>query len=120
MPTQDSTKVYSKEEVDAQAFFAPKKNSKNDLYNLMRFISKEYRFPGAAIRYGLSGDVLLLFTVDKQGNLTDFKVDKPMYPEIEAELIRVVQLTSGQWKPAMKDDKVVNSMFTLPWKFSVR
>lgn len=61
--------------------------------------------------------VIVNFTVCKDGSVTDVKVLRSGGEQCDAEAIRAVKLTSGNWIPAQNDGKPVACKFTLPVVF---
>ncbi len=78
-----------------------------------RFISKEFRYPLAALRNGISGRVLLAFTVNTQGFLEDIKILQDPGFGTAQEAIRVLK-KSGRWLPGKIHGIPVRMFFTLP------
>lgn len=81
------------------------------LKNFYKFIRNNYNNPDIP---NLKGKVVVRFTINEDGTLTDFKIIKDLNFGAGEELIRVLKLTSGKWTPAMKNGKKVKSTFTLP------
>lgn len=75
------------------------------------FIKKNYNTPDVP---NLKGKVIVGFTINEDGTLSDFKIVKDLKHGTAEELIRVLKLTSGKWTPAQKEGKKVKSTFTLP------
>lgn len=79
------------------------------------FLKKNYNTPDVP---NLKGQVIVGFTINEDGTLSDFKIVKDLKHGTAEELIRVLKLTSGKWSPAKKDGKNVKSTFTLPINIS--
>jgi hypothetical protein len=60
-----------------------------------RYLEKNKRIPQE--NPNLIGEVVISFTVNKKGELSDFKVDKPLSPQHDAEAIRLVR-EGPAWK----------------------
>jgi len=87
---------------------------------LQRFIAENVQYPPKALEIEAQGTVNVMFVVRRDGTVTDIKIfgdRKNKY--LEAEAIRVIQSTSGMWKPAMQRDKPVNMRFRIPIKFQI-
>lgn len=87
---------------------------------LQRFIAENVQYPPKALETEAQGTINVMFVVRRDGTVTDIKImggRKNKY--LEAEAIRVIQSTSGMWKPAMQRDKPVNMRFRIPIKFQI-
>jgi periplasmic protein TonB len=82
---------------------------------LERNMTKE--LPDSAIeKYGASSlQVIVLFTIQKDGSISDVKVlnEKKHHPEMVSEAIRIIK-ESPKWLPALKKGKPVRSYFRQP------
>lgn len=87
---------------------------------LQRFIGENVQYPPKALEVEAQGTINVIFVVRRDGTVTDIEIlgsRKNKY--LEAEAIRVIQSTSGMWKPAMQRDKPVNMRFRIPIKFQI-
>ena len=84
---------------------------------LREFIKKNIRYPEELKNSGISGKVVLSFFVYEDGTIKDIKVIRSLNEKLDAEAIRVLNLTSGMWKPGMQNGKVVRCMMTIPVEF---
>lgn len=87
---------------------------------LRRFIAENINYPEMAIDADISGTVNVVFVVTKDGKVRDIGIlgAKKGFG-LEEEAIRVIQLTSGRWKPAKQRDRTVNMRFRMPVKFQI-
>lgn len=85
---------------------------------LMLFLSHNLKYPQKAIDENVEGTVLVQFIVAKDGWIKDPKIIRSVSPEIDEEAMRVVEYMA-KWKPAIKDGKPVQCMYTLPLKFKI-
>ncbi len=84
--------------------------------NMFKFLMENIKFPPELIESGLSGKVVVNFTVKPDGSLADFEVVKSLSPEADAEALRVVKAMPA-WEPAILDDKPVATSYSLPIYF---
>jgi len=79
-----------------------------------RFLSKNLRYPknGADI----SGRVILSFMILPSGHLTDFTVEKKLFPEYDKEALRVMR-KSPKWQPGRKNGKAIAVKYYIPIHF---
>jgi len=80
------------------------------------FLHKNLKWPDTAI--DAQGNVIISFFVEKDGRLTDIKVDRGLNKQFDAEALRVINL-SPKWIPAMKNNKSIKSKYTVPISFTV-
>jgi len=64
-----------------------------------KFIKDNLVYPQEYKAMGLKGKVKVIFYVNEDGTITDIKVVKGLNTKIDAEVIRVIQLTSKMWDP---------------------
>ena len=89
-------------------------------------IQKFYEFLGANIKYpamaaenNIQGAVLVSFTVEKDGSLTDIKIDRKLGYGTDEEAVRVLKI-SKRWNPGMQNGKPVRVKYNIPIKFSLQ
>jgi protein TonB len=80
---------------------------------LLTFLRNNIQYPASATA---SGKVFVNFTVQKTGQLADFKVVKGLEPAIDAEALRVVKLMPP-WKPGLQNGVPVDVSYTIPIAF---
>jgi len=83
-----------------------------------KFLAKNIRYPAEAVKNNTQGTVIIGFVVEADGQLTNVKIIKGVSPEIDAEAIRVIQI-SPKWKPALQNNKPVRVQFRMPISFSL-
>ncbi len=79
-----------------------------------KHLQRNLRYPSSAQRANASGKVYVQFTVCTDGTLCDFSVIKGIGFGCDEESVRVLELSSGKWKPARQRGKPVRSKFTVP------
>ena len=87
---------------------------------LYRYIFKKIKYPRNCVAKGISGIVVVKFTIDTLGLLSNIHTVKSLAPEIDAEAIRVIESMNHmkkRWKPGRHEGRAVNVDFTLPIKF---
>ena len=103
--------------VDAPALFCEKEPEfpgGNDA--LVAFLSREIQYPEIALSNGITGTVLVVFVVEKDGSVSNAKVKVPLFPECDKEAVRVV-MAMPKWKPGEKDGHKVRCFFQVPITF---
>lgn len=72
------------------------------------YLMSNLRYPDEAVRKGIEGTVRVIFTVDENGNTSDFRVISSPDKLLSDEALRIVS-KSGIWKPAKE--------FNIPVKY---
>jgi len=80
---------------------------------LMRFIRNNTQYPKAFMGINFQGVVVVRFIIDKTGTVVCPRVILSLYPEFDAEALRVVQLLP-KWIPGRKDYKRADFCYTVP------
>ena len=82
------------------------------------FLSKSIKYPAFAADNDIQGNVFVSFVVEKDGSLTDIKVDRKLGFGTDEEALRVLKL-SKRWNPGMQNGKAVRVKYNIPIKFSL-
>jgi len=89
--------------------------------DLYKFLRENIKYPATAKAAKAEGMVIVKFVVKEDGSLTGIEQanpDKPLHPDLVIEAIRVVSAMPN-WKPGMKEGKVVPMEYMLPIKFKL-
>lgn len=84
---------------------------------LNTFLESSIVYPSDAVDNEIQGVVIVNFTVEKDGSLSNIKTDKKLGFGIDEEAIRVLKLTK-KWYPATQNGKAVSVAYSMPIKFS--
>lgn len=87
--------------------------------SLGAFILKHIQYPVEARRMGINGDVLIGFTIEKDGSLNSFSILKGIGGGADQESLRVIKL-SPNWKPGMQKGQPVRVRHAIPVSFQMR
>ena len=74
------------------------------------WVNDRLRYPNEARRNRIEGAVVMNFTIDEEGRVTNIVVKKSPHPSLEREAVRVVS-RSPLWQPALRDGKPVKYTF---------
>ncbi len=85
------------------------------LNGLMVDVARGMRYPDDA--EGEEGLVIVSYTVDANGNITNVEVTEGVNEAIDREAIRVVQ-GLRKWQPAMKDGRPMATQMRQPLEFN--
>ena len=81
-----------------------------------KFLNKNLRYPQEAEGEGVSGRVLMSFVVEKDGTLSNFKIERPAGHGFDEEATRVLKLAKA-WKPGIQNGRPVRVKFVIPINF---
>ncbi len=69
----------------------------------MRYLNRNFHYPDAAVQQGIEGTVVVQFTVDSTGNVSDIHVVSGPESGGLREHTEWIIRHSGKWVPAYKD-----------------
>ena len=79
-------------------------------------IVSNLHYPEAALKAGISGTVLVNFTINHEGEVQNIRVMQGISPECDAEAMRVTGLLKG-WSPGVRNGKPVEITVSVPVEF---
>lgn len=91
---------------------------KGGVQKFYQYIGSVLKYPNDALRDRITGSVLVVYTVEKDGRLTDVIAERSVHPELDAEAIRIVK-SSPKWIPATHRGIPIRVKYTIPIKFSM-
>lgn len=83
------------------------------------WVNQHLEYPEVARENGVSGRVMLQFTVNPNGSVTDVKVLRGVDPALDKEAVRVIS-SSPKWEPGRQRDRAVKVTYTFPVVFQLR
>ncbi|MBR5655247.1 MAG: energy transducer TonB [Prevotella sp.] len=83
---------------------------------LRHYLSENLQYPGGAMEKGIEGEVVVYFSVEKNGTLKNISLAQSMEPTLDAEALRLVQ-GMPRWIPALKKGKKTKGEVNLPISF---
>lgn len=83
-----------------------------------KFLGQNIKYPAIAAENNIQGNVFVSFTVEKDGMLSDIKIDRKLGYGTEEEAVRVLKL-SRRWNPGMIGDRPVRVKYNIPIKFAL-
>lgn len=86
---------------------------------LMKWLSKNLKYPASAQDAGIQGRVVVQFVVNKDGSIVEPKVVRSVEPSLDKEAIRVVS-AMPKWTPGKQRGKTVRVRYTLPVMFRLQ
>jgi TonB family protein len=83
------------------------------------FLGSNIKYPEQAVKNNVQETVYLAFIVEKNGSISDVKVDgEKVGYGLEEEAVRVMKL-SKSWNPGLDNKKPVRVKYNLPVKFAI-
>lgn len=83
-----------------------------------QFLMSTIKYPKLAVENNIQGHVFVSFTVEKDGSLTDIKIDRKLGYGTDEEAVRVLGL-SEKWNPGTQNGKPVRVKYNIPIKFAL-
>lgn len=83
-----------------------------------KFIASTIRYPATAREQHIQGRAICTFIVEKDGSLSNIRVQRNVSPEIDEEAIRVLKL-SPTWKAGIQNHHKVRTRFSVPIAFTL-
>lgn len=90
-----------------------------DLTTFRNWVQSKVKYPQLAQENNISGRVLLMFVVEKDGSLTNIEVLQTPDSSLSEEAIRVLK-TSPKWTPGKQRNQSVRVKYTLPIDFRIQ
>lgn len=84
-----------------------------------KWIMDNVKYPEKVKAAGIHGRVIVQFTINESGKVTDTKILKGVHPALDAEAKRVVS-SSPDWTPGISDGKKVPVTFVVPVFFRAK
>lgn len=110
-PIDLSGKIYTVQQLDK----APEARIDDKYRNVQDFIMQSMKYPEAATRLSIAGEVELRFVVETSGLPSNIIVLKPVGGGCTEEAIRIVQQI--KWIPGITSNKAVRTCYNLKIKF---
>ncbi len=89
---------------------------KGGIQQFYRYLASSINYPRDAMERGLTGSVIVSFMIEKDGQIVDAKVDRPVMPSMDREALRVV-LASPKWMPGIQRGVPVRVKYNIPISF---
>lgn len=86
---------------------------------MLKWLGEHVKYPAVAAENNIQGRVMVSFVVERDGSVSNVKVDRGVDPSLDKEAIRLVE-SMPKWKPGMQTGKPVRCRFRLPVTFKLR
>jgi len=87
-------------------------------FDLNKFIAGNLVYPKKAKENNVQGTVNVKFLINEDGSLSEFSVQRPVSPELDAEALRIVR-KMPKWNPGRKNRQPVKTYFNIPIPFTL-
>lgn len=88
------------------------------MVEFMKWLTLNLRYPPAALRTKIEGTVMISFIVNKDGSISNIKIEKHAHSLLENEALRVAGMMP-KWKPGTDHGKVCRSQVAIPIVFEI-
>ena len=115
--TTDSVSAMTKEGDDALwvgEIVEPMPSFPNGEKALMEYLQTNCKYP--QVKDSIDGRVVISFTVESDGSITEAKVVKSLAPAYDAEALRVVK-AMPKWEPGRQNGEATSVKYTIPITF---
>lgn len=85
---------------------------------LRKFLNSNMNYPASARKKGIQGRVVVGFSVETDGTLTDILILHSVDPDLDEEALRVVKCMP-KWIPGEYDGKPIKSNYVFPLNFGL-
>lgn len=86
---------------------------------LSDFLYANLSYPSAARAKHIEGTIMVVFTVETDGSISNIGTDGKGNTDLALEAIRVIKLSSGNWVPGKMKKKQVRSICRMPIVFKL-
>ncbi len=108
----EDTKVYDFVSLEQQPTFP------GGMDKFYAYLRKAVKYPAMAQENNIQGKVFLSFVVEKDGSLTDIKVERKLGGGTDEEAVRVLR-ASPKWIPGVQNSKKVRVKYNIPISFTL-
>ena len=93
--------------------------NRGDANDFSAWVNSQLEYPEEARQNGVMGRVVVEFTIDIDGSVTNVSLKRKAHPLLDAEALRVIK-QSPKWTPGMDKGQKVPVTYTFPVVFSLR
>lgn len=96
----------------------PKFDGKDALSAFREYVVKNLKYPENLENLRIEGTVYIQFVVERSGKLSNIRILRGVYPDIDNEVVRIIK-SSPVWTPGKQQGKLVRVAYTFPIVFQV-
>lgn len=86
---------------------------------MIKFLSKNIKYPSIARDKGVQGTVYVSFIIDKEGNVTSVEIAKGLEKNLDKETLRVIK-KMPKWSPGKQRGIPVKVKYTIPVNYTLK
>lgn len=105
-------RIYEVRELDRRPQFFHSDES----HFLNSWVYKYLKYPKRAVANGIQGRVIVSFVIEKDGSVTDVRVEKSVDEDLDAEAVKVVSI-SPKWIAGVRNGQKVRTRLSVPVEF---
>lgn len=84
----------------------------------MKWLTRNLKYPAAVSQQKVQGKVVAEFIVNTDGSVTDVKIIKPLHPQCDNEVLRVLRMMP-RWTAGTVDNKPCRTKVCIPVMFKI-
>ena len=115
VPARRPDRVYAASDCDVRPQFF----HSNEKHFLTHWVYKYLKYPASAIRENVQGQVLVSFIIEKDGSVTNVKVEHGIDDRLDDEAVRVIAV-SPKWIPGRIRGEKVRTRIVIPVEFRLK
>lgn len=85
---------------------------------LTQWLTQHLKYPPQARLQKIQGRVVVSFIINKDGRVSDGKIEQAVHPLLDREALRIVSLMP-RWTPGQENDKPCRTLFAIPIVFQL-
>ena len=85
---------------------------------LLKYLFENIKYPMSALKAQKQGRVMVRFTVEKDGAITNVKVARSVTPSLDAEAVRAIK-SMPKWTPGKQGGQLVRVRYNVPVSFKL-
>ena len=86
---------------------------------LLKYLLANVKYPVSALKAQKQGRVMVRFTVEKDGAITNVKVARSVTPSLDAEAVRAIK-SMPKWSPGKQGGEFVRVKYNVPVTFRLK
>jgi TonB family protein len=112
----NSGKCFNEQGVEIP-YFAAKQNAKPP-FEINDYLKNHLKYPAKARKHKIEGRVIVQFTVDENGDVSDAEIKSGIGGGCDEEAVRIIY-AMPRWQPCMIEGKAEKQKYTLPITFKL-
>lgn len=118
VPVVENTSVYDPDKIYDFVSIETQPTFPGGMTRFYEYLRKAVKYPQEAQEKNIQGKVFLSFVVEKDGELTDIKVQRKLGGGTDEEAVRVIK-ASPRWVPGTQWGKPVRVKYNIPISFTL-